>query len=174
MSAFETVLMAHAPPDVIRDYLRDGLPSLATALSDVDHIDLLDRTENDDGVRVTHRWISAQAIPGFLQDRLGVDSISWLDAAFWPKDEFCCTWSVQPNILPGEICCEGSTVLEPAMGGRGARVTFRGALNIAPGALRRVAGAFEKPAIALVESIATVLIPRNFRAVLEAIKASAR
>jgi hypothetical protein len=54
------------------------------------------------------------------------------------------------------------------MGGRGTRVTFAGTFDLGPGALAGSAGALQKPAAAFIESIATTIIPRNVRKVIEA------
>jgi hypothetical protein len=70
-------------------------------------------------------------------------------------------------VLGAHITCHGQTDYAPAIGGRGARVTFQGTFNLAPGAVPGL-GLLEQPLNAFVESVVTTMIPRNFRKVLVA------
>jgi hypothetical protein len=54
------------------------------------------------------------------------------------------------------------------MAGQGARVTFEGGLDLKPGLLGGSLGGLERLVSGFLESIVTTVIPRNFRAVVEA------
>lgn len=168
MKKFTTMVVLRCPPDELFAAMRDRLPALASSLADVEQIEELERSEMPDSVVVTNRWHARQAIPTFLQSRLGASSISWIDRARWFEERHLCTWTIEPTIGDGAITCSGATSFAPAMGGRGTRAMFEGELDIAPEYLSGLVGAFQAPVKAFVETIATSIIPANFRAVAEA------
>ena len=57
------------------------------------------------------------------------------------------------------------------MGGRGARVTFEGRLDIDPAALATLPAVWRGPASIAVEMLISTLIPQNFRKCVEAVGA---
>jgi len=145
------------------------MPRLAPALPDVAAILELERSSPADGVvRVLNRWVVRQQLPSFLREHLGSGELGWLDCAEWRADDFVCRWIIKPSIKGEVVSCDGETRFEPAMGGRGTRVTFSGRLSIAPGLLSGVAAGIERPLMGFVETIATTMIPGNFRQVVEA------
>ena len=149
--------------------VRDRLPELGAALDDIKSIVSIEREAAGPGqVRLVNEWRSSQHIPPGLRDRLGASELSWLDRNLWDDADHHCTWGIEPSVLTQHIRCEGSTRYEPAMGGRGTRVTFAGTFDLAPDALAAFAGSLRKPVSAFVESIATTVIPRNVRKVMEA------
>ncbi|MEA3032724.1 MAG: hypothetical protein QOH86_740 [Sphingomonadales bacterium] len=168
MKAFSALVVLRAAPEKLFATMRDRLPELASSLADVASIEELERRPSCAGVVVVNRWRARQEVPSFLQGRLGGSSIAWIDRACWSNEGLTCTWTIEPLLGEGAITCSGSTSFVPAMAGRGTRLTFEGGLEIAPAFLASVAGPFERPVRALVESIATTLIPANFRAVAEA------
>jgi hypothetical protein len=54
------------------------------------------------------------------------------------------------------------------MGGRGTRITFSGEFELAPGALKSLAGPLEAPVAAFVESIVTIIVPKNLHRIMDA------
>ena len=58
-------------------------------------------------------------------------------------------------------------MFEPAMAGRGTRARFAGSISIDADYLGSLVGAFQAPVRSLVETIATSMIPANFRAMAE-------
>jgi hypothetical protein len=169
MKTFRTLVVVRQPLDQVWAVVRDRLPELAMTLDDVKSIVVIEREELGPGnVRLVNEWRSSQRIPAGLGDRLGITDLSWLDCNLWDEADHGCTWRIEPAVLKGQIRCNGSTRYEPAMGGRGTRVTFTGTFDLAPGALATFAGPLQKPISAFVESIATTVIPRNVRKVVEA------
>ena len=148
--------------------MRDRLQEIAPSLADIRAIEELERTQSSAGLHVLNRWHARQTVPGFLQARLGSADISWLDRAVWKADALCCEWTIEPSIRGGAIGCAGTTRFEPAMAGRGTRAVFAGELTIDPAFVASLVGPFEAPVRSFVESVATTLIPANFRAAAEA------
>lgn len=168
MKAFSSLVIVRIPPEVLSAAMRDRLTEIAPALADVSAIEEKERIATDKGVHIVNRWVARQTVPGFLQDRLGAADIAWLDRASWQADGLHCDWTIEPSIGDGAIACRGATRFGPAMAGRGTRAVFEGELHVAPEFVATLVGPFAAPIRALVESIATTLIPANFRAAAEA------
>ena len=169
MKAFNSVVVVKQPLDRVWATVRDRLPELGAALDDIESIVVVERESLGPGhVRLVNRWRSSQRIPAGLRGRLGTSDVTWLDRNLWDDASHCCTWVIEPMVWAEHIQCAGSTRYEPAMGGRGTRVTFAGTFDLGSGALATSAGALQKPAAAFIESIATTIIPRNVRKVIEA------
>ena len=138
-------------------------------IDDVASIVELERDEVGPGhVRLVNEWRSSQRIPDLLANALGSAEVGWIDRNDWDAARRLCSWTTEPFVLHGSIDCHGTTTYEPAMGGRGARVTLAGEFDLARGALGGLAGALERPVGAFVESIVTTMIPKNTRKVIEA------
>ena len=138
-------------------------------LDDIESIDVLDRDESQPGVvRLVNQWNTTQRVPSLLQSRLGATAVSWIDRNEWTAAAHRCDWTIEPSVLTGDIRCAGSTTYEPAMGGRGARIIFSGEFELAPGALRELAGPLEGPVTAFVESIVTIIVPKNLHRIMDA------
>lgn len=168
MKEFSALVVVRTPPDRLFAAMRDRLGELAAALADIERVDQLERRQDGDSLLVVSRWHARQTVPALLQQRLGHSRIDWVDRAHWNEPRLACAWSIVPSLGDGAITCAGETTFHPAMGGRGARAQFAGRLDIAPDYLAAVAGSFHGPVRTLVETIATSLIPANFRAMAEA------
>lgn len=161
------MVLLRCPPEALFAAMRDRLTEIAASLPEIASIHELEREPLRDGLRIVNRWEADQGIPRFLQGKLGAERVAWMDYAVWSPETTCCEWSITPLIGEGAIECSGTTRFEPAMSGRGSRAIFDGTLSIAPDFIADLAGPLRGPVTALVETIATTLIPTNFRAVAE-------
>lgn len=168
MKAFSTLVILRTPPETLFLAMRDRLGEIAPLLNDIRSIEMVERRETGGVVAMTNRWQARQAVPGMLQARLGAKEIAWIDRAEWDAVTLICHWTIEPLIGDGAISCTGTTRFEPAMAGRGCRALFAGELAIDPGFIGSVVGPFAAPVTALVQAVATVMIPSNFRAAAEA------
>ncbi len=168
MKGFSSLVVLRILPETLFTAMRDRLGEIGAALSDIEKIVELERIPAEGVLRVVNRWHARQRIPAMLQARLGNSDISWIDRASWNQANCTAHWHIEPSIGVGAISCTGVTRFEPAMAGRGCRAIFEGELTIAPEFLRSLAGPFDRPMRALIESVATTMIPANFRAAGEA------
>ena len=168
MKTFKNIVVLKHSIEPVWQTMRDRLPELAALVGDIDSIRVIERYSENSKVRLLNEWRSSQSVPVFMQASLGAAAIEWLDRNEWDDTTRQCTWRISPNILRDYISCEGSTTFEPAMGGRGTRVTIHGTFSLAPGAVRGLAGPFEQAVTAFVESIVSTMVPKNFRKILEA------
>ena len=167
MKAFKSVVMVKTPPSAIYECMRDRLPDLAQDISDVESVVELQRAMTDDrAVEILNEWKVRDQIPAALKSLLGTGELGWLDRGRWR--DLSCSWSIEPFFLKGQIACEGVTRFEPAMAGKGARVTLEGVFEIKPGALFNSASVFEKPVLRFTEFIVTTVLPKNLRSLVEA------
>ena len=169
MKPFKALVVVKHPMAAVWATMRDRLAELVPLLDDIESITPIERHETPGGkVALVNEWHTRQRIPALLQARLGADSVSWIDRNTWDPATHRCHWRIEPSVLRGQIECHGVTAYEPAMGGRGTRVTFAGEFELAGGALKSLAGVLEQPVAAFVESIVTLLVPKNLRNILDA------
>ena len=167
MKSFRSLVVLKRPYDELWAIMRDHLPKIAPKVADVEAVRELERTTGPDGtVHIVNRWQVRVSVPQAIRAMLKLDELAWVDRNAWDAAARVCTWSIEPCVLAEHIACAGTTSFAPAMGGQGARVTFEGTLELQPGFLPL--GGMEKLVTGFVESVATTIIPRNLRAVVEA------
>jgi hypothetical protein len=169
MTPFRTVAVVRAPVDALYVFMRDRLPEVVPDLQDIRSVRVLERRKGRDGsVHLVNEWRAATRLPSSLGGILRADDLGWLDRAVYGNTNGVCRWQIEPFFLRDHIRCEGTTTYEPAMAGRGARVTFQGRFELDSAAVQRHVGLLHQPVTRLVESIVTTLIPRNFRRMIDA------
>ncbi|HET7879282.1 MAG TPA: hypothetical protein VFL55_00240 [Acetobacteraceae bacterium] len=167
MKSFESLVVLKRPQGELWTIMRDHLTSLAERVDDIEEIRELQRSDADGVVHLVNQWRMRQQIPVAVRSMLKIGDISWIDRNRWDGQAGICHWTIEPGFLAEHIACSGRTVFAEAMGGRGTRVTFAGELDVKPSLLGAL-GAIGPMVTGFVESIATTIIPRNFRAVAEA------
>jgi hypothetical protein len=144
MKPFGSFTMVRQPLDEVWAAVRDRLPEIAGRLEDLESVVTLQHIEEADGrLRLLNRWTARQRIPAPLRGVVGADTISWLDRAEWMGASRTCLWTIAPSVLPDHVQCSGSTRYEPAMAGRGTRVTFEGTFALRSGFLAGMPATFE-------------------------------
>jgi hypothetical protein len=167
MKTFKSVVMVRTPPSAVYECMRDHLPDLARAIPDVDSVVELHRGAADGrAAEILNEWRVRDHIPAALKRLLGAGELGWLDRGRW--HDLTCSWSIEPFFLQGQIACSGSTRFEPAMAGKGARVTLEGTFEIKQGFLLSSASVLEKPVLSFAEFIVTTVLPKNLRSLVEA------
>ena len=167
MKSFRSLAVLKRPRDELWAIMRDHLPSVARGVADIEEVRELERSNGTDGsVHIVNRWQVRATMPQAIRAMLKLDELAWIDRNTWDEMGRVCTWSIEPCFLTEYIVCAGQTSFAPAMGGQGSRVTFEGTLELKPGFLPL--GGIEKLVTGFVESVATTIIPRNLRAVVEA------
>jgi hypothetical protein len=164
---FKSIVVTQQPMDRLWVTIRDHMPELAGMLDDIDRITVVSREQLAKGrLRLVNEWRAKPRLPISIETVTGTDAFVWLDHAEWNESEHRCQWRIEPQFLDGRIHCHGATVYETAMGGRGSRVTFEGELELT--APRSGASSLlERSVVPIVESIVTVMIPKNFRKIVE-------
>jgi len=169
MKSFKSLVVVNAPLEPTWAAVRDRLPDLVAAMDDIEKVVVAERIDMEGGkIGLTNEWHAKMRVPDMLRGALKADAIGWTDRNVWDAEARVCRWTIEPWVLRGGIHCSGETRYEPAIGGRGTRVTFEGTFELAQGALSGFAGALVGPLTPFLESIVTILIPKNLRKVIEA------
>jgi len=166
VKSFRSLAVLKRPHDELWAVMRDHLPEVAPGVADIEEVRELERSSSGGAVHIVNRWQVRATMPQAIRAMLKLNELAWIDRNTWDEAAYVCTWSIEPCFLTEYIICAGTTSFAPAMGGQGSRVTFEGALELKPGFLPL--GGIEKLVTGFVESVASTIIPRNLRAVVEA------
>jgi hypothetical protein len=172
MKAFRCLVGLRHPPQRVALGVRDWMGEVGPTLENVEQVATLARLERPDGgAALVNEWRVNPPLPAALNGVVTREMMGWLDHAEWAGDLSACSWRIEPFFMSEAIDCRGATRFEPAMGGRGSRVTFEGRLDIDPAALAALPAVWRGPASLAVEMLIGTLIPKNFRTAVEAVGA---
>lgn len=137
--------VGHAP-DLVFHLLRDDMDSLLPYLEDVESIEVVERREEEGGVRITNLWRgSTRKAPSVVQKVLTPDLVSWTDYAFWVTAARRAEWRLEPRVGGRLFECKGTTTIGPGARDDACRIQIQGELNVyperLPGVPRIMAGA---------------------------------
>jgi hypothetical protein len=164
MKAFKSMIVVKHPKKVVWETMRDRLTDMVPFLDDVAAIKEVDRRDPGNGVvRLTNLWKAETKIPAAIRSILHASQVSWLDRAEWFEMRDRCEWQIEPQFFTDHIRCAGITSFEPAIGGRGTRITFEGKLDITLDNIPGVPGFMQGTVMKAIESLVTTLIPKNFQ-----------
>jgi hypothetical protein len=170
MKPFNNLIIVKHPLELTWTTIRDRMPELVPMLDDVASIAVVERHENGDGtVRLVNEWRACVNIPAALRSMIKPEMLGWTDRAIWDDAVHKCCWSIEPFFLPAAVRCAGATLYEPAIGGRGTRITFTGTIDIDTARLGTIPAALGLPVATAVEMLVTTIIPKNFRKTTEAL-----
>lgn len=170
MSTFKSIIVVKHPPALVGTTLRDRLPELVPLLDDIQGVTVVERHEElDGGVRLVNRWKADPPIPELLASLIDRDRLEWTDEASWNRERDCCQWRITPRFLTEQTRCTGVTRYEPAIGGRGTRITLEGQLDVSVRSLPGITPLLEGAVATGIESFVATLIPQNFRKLTQAL-----
>jgi hypothetical protein len=170
MKTFKSIIMVKYPRNIVWETIRDRLPELVPFLDDVADIVPEHRQEHLEGsLELINIWKADIKIPPILHSVIDPSTLSWTDRAKWNESQNICHWAIEPHFLPDRIRCSGRTQFEEAMGGRGTRINFEGALEVTTKDFPGLPAFMEVTATQTIESLVASLIPKNFRKVTDAL-----
>lgn len=170
MKNFKSIIMVKHPKNTVWQAVRDRLPEMVPYLDDVKSITQASREEEEDSLNLVNIWQADISLPAKVQSIINADGIAWTDSAVWIDSQDECQWKIEPHFFKGRVLCSGSTIFEPAIGGRGTRITFGGELTIDAKNIPGVPAFMESTITSTVESLITNLIPKNFRKITDALE----
>ncbi len=170
MKPFKSLVIIKHPVDLIWVATRDRMPELVPMLDEVASIAVVERHADRDGtVQLVNEWRAQVNLPPVLCSVIKPEHLGWTDRALWDEATRECRWSIEPFFFPEAVRCAGTTRYEPAIGGRGTRITFAGNIDVDTSKLGTIPAAFGWPVATAVEMLVTTIIPRNFRKTTEAL-----
>jgi nitrogen fixation protein len=171
MKPFKSIIIVKHPLDAVWTTIRDRMTELVPMLEEVASIIVVDRNSDADGtVRLVNEWRVRLSIPTALGSLVKPEMLGWTDRAEWRESTHECCWAVEPFFLPQAVRCAGTTLYEPAIGGRGTRITFAGTLDVDRMKLGAVPVSLGIPVSAALETIVTTAIPKSFRKTTDAVE----
>jgi len=170
MRPFKSVTIVKYPLDLVWITIRDRLSELAPFMDDIEKVICLEREEQPDGtIRLVNLWQVNPKLPALRVADLSPEALAWIDRAEWQVHNYECSWRIESHLLPEHIQCLGRTRYEPAIGGRGTRITFEGQLEMTTHNLAGVPFFLDGTLLKGIELLATTLIPKNLRKLTEAV-----
>lgn len=162
------VVLKHPAAEVWR-VMRDELEQLAKLQDGIRELRIEQREpQGECGVRVVSVWEADVSVPALAAPYLDPDMFRWTDDAVWDDTRRECCWRITTHHLADRISCAGTTRYEPALGGRGTRVTMHGGFHWDLHGFLEVPRAFEAGVSLGIESFVGSMVQRNYRKILEA------
>jgi hypothetical protein len=146
--------------------MRDHLDRVVSDVADIRSVTTTSRSGTEGVTLIVNEWLAEPQLPAAITAMLPEKLFRWTDRATWLDALNECNWSIETAFSAERVRCAGVTKYEPAIGGRGTRIVFRGELDIAGG------GMLSGPLRAVAESVVTTIIPRNFNALANALGSS--
>lgn len=165
---FKTISIIKFPVDTAWNTMMNRLPDIAQDVDDLESITEVERTPLPGGTtRIVNIWKSKPKLPSMVIKYINPDMLAWTDTATWQAHEKIVSWEIRSHHFHEEMYCKGRTVFEPAMGGKGCRLTFSGSLEWKGKVLSVGLGIFDSTIARAVEGVLTQMIPSNFRKITE-------
>ncbi|MEW5847225.1 MAG: SRPBCC family protein [Myxococcota bacterium] len=109
MTAFQVeTRIPHPLSDVYTAY-RDQLPELGKYIPNVKSIEVVERKEEGNTVKLLNRWRAKAEVPGPLKSMITEDKLSWMDHATWNDERKHCAWSLEITAFKDAVTCRGET-----------------------------------------------------------------
>jgi len=164
MKPFKSIQIVKVPLDQVWLAIRDRLGELVPHLDEIETVTVQERSELPGGdVSLVNLWQAKAKFPAVLSSVIKSDTLMWTDRARWHEKDRQCSWQIELHFARDRTRCTGLTTFEPAIGGRGTRITFAGEFSLNAKGLPGVPAILESTVAAAAESFVTSLIPGNFR-----------
>ncbi len=162
------VVLKH-PADEVWRVMRDELEQLAKLQDGIRELRIELREPQGEGcVRVVSVWEAEVSVPALAAPYLDPDMFRWTDDAVWDDARRECRWRIATHHHAERISCAGATRYEPALGGRGTRVTMHGDFHWDLKGFLDVPRVFEAGVTQGIESFVGSMVQRNYRKITEA------
>ena len=124
-----TEIIKHPPEEVYLTY-RDRLPQLVPYLPNVDLVEVMEKEQTEDGLRLLNRWTVTGSIPRTVRPFFKGKRLSYLDRALWNDEESLVRWSIEIGLFPNAVSCGGVNYFRPGAAPGTTEVSLTGALTV--------------------------------------------
>lgn len=167
---FKTVSIVKHPPLTVWETMRDHYPEIADLVDEVDSITVHSRQKTPSGtLEVVNIWKANPQLPPIITDYIKPEMLTWTDTAIWDEQKMTCNWTIDSHYFREKMDCKGFTKFEPAIGGRGCRLTFQGSIYW-DGGVPITFGVMDGMVSKALESIISKLVPNNFQKLTTAVE----
>lgn len=167
---FKTLALVKYPLPRVWQAMRDEMPRLSKHLDDIESITQTERTETPEMISIVNVWQAKPKLPDIIARHVDTSKFSWTDYAQWDERKMLCRWRIEPKAFTTHFGSSGETRFEPAMGGRGTRITFTGQAEVkisvvSDGVRKILEDTVLKSAMNFVQGV----ISKNFRKMADAL-----
>ena len=168
MKTFKSLVVVNAPLEATWNAVRDRLPDLVASMDDIEKVVVAERIDLDDGkIGLTNEWHAKMRVPDILEARSRRKPSVGPIAMSGTRPSGCADGPSSPGCCAVASTAQAKLVTSRRLAGA-ARAFCEGTFDLAQGALSGFAGALVSPLTPFIESIVTILIPKNLRKVIEA------
>ncbi len=93
--------------ETVYNAYRDEMSAMVKFLPNVQAIDVRERVDNGDVVKLVNYWKGGGDVPAAVRSVLKDEMLSWLDHAIWTKSEWSCQWRVEHLSFKDAVNCSG-------------------------------------------------------------------
>ena len=152
------ILLKAKRKDVWETY-RDHLTNLVSTMPSVDKIEMLNREEFDDGIRIKNLWQLAVNFPKPINKIIPASLISYHDLAFWNHNSWICEFTETPQQENGLYKCVGNNTFEDI--GDKTRLVISFVLTIDAKKIPGIPSFLKKGMVAKIEKIISNEVAKN-------------
>lgn len=116
---------------------RDEMPQFVRYLPNIQGIDVEERSDSGDVVRLRNIWHGGGEMPAALRAVTKGEMFSWTDYATWIASDWLCEWRIETHALSEAVRCDGTTRFVD-LGGNRTRLEIRAELSIDLARMRAV------------------------------------
>ncbi len=95
------------PREVVYRTYRDRLVELVPFLPNVREIEVRERKDEDDAVRLVNVWHAKAEIPAVARSVLRPEMLAWTDRAVWREAEWTTEWRIETHAFTEAVTCAG-------------------------------------------------------------------
>lgn len=155
--------------DLVFDTHRDKLAELVPYLPNVDHIEIRERIEEGDVIRLLNVWSgSSLDVPSVVKSVVKPEHLTWTDRAVWDRSSWTADWEITINAMPEAVTARGRSSFVDEGGDTVVRVA--GEFVIHPDRLPGVPSFVARRAASPLEKFIVSLLQPNIRRSSQAVQ----
>ena len=167
---FKSISIVKFPVEETWQAMLHHLPNIAKDVDDLESIKEVERTNpTNDTIKVVSIWCAKPNLPQMVMKYIKPDMLRWDDVALWKEKEKIIEWQIHSHHYYDELQCRGTTAFEPAIGGKGCKLTFSGTLEWKGKVFSISMGMLDSTIAKAAEGVLGQMIPSNLRKITEAL-----
>jgi hypothetical protein len=161
---FKTIAMLKFEHSLLWNAMLNHMPEIGAGIDDLESIIEKERLAIDHNtLKVVNEWRAKPNLPAIVTKHIKPEMLSWTDTGMWDEKKKVVQWQISSHHFGKQMECEGSTLFEPAMGGKGTRISFSGNLQWKTDKISFGLGVLDSTVLKVADSVLGQLIPANFR-----------
>ena len=151
-----------APRSKVWKTYRDELVNIGQSMPAVESIEVLNRTEKDNIVKLENRWNISGNIPKTIKNIIPKNLLTYKDIALWDQTKMICFFEEEPSDGSGIYNCKGQNIFEED--NTGTILTIKLELTIYPDKIPGIPTFLISPLISNIEKFVSKEVAKNLEA----------